>query len=73
MTLATSSPISTPNLLWPFPFCQMDWAVTPPAVQDDIETLQGLPMLGRTVLRFQPDNTWITSIFVQRFEAVEEF
>jgi len=41
MTLATSSPISTPNLLWPFPFCQMDWAVTPPAVQDYIETLQG--------------------------------
>jgi hypothetical protein len=41
MTLATSSPLSTPDLLCPFPFGQMDWAITPPAVQDYIETLQG--------------------------------
>jgi transposase len=41
MTLATSSPIHTPELLGPFPFCQMDWVITPPAVQDYIETLQG--------------------------------
>jgi transposase len=41
MTRAASSPIHTPDLLWPFPFGQLDWAVTPPAVQDYIETLQG--------------------------------
>jgi len=41
MTLATLSPLHTLDLLWPFPFCQMDWAVIPPAVQDYIETLQG--------------------------------
>jgi transposase len=41
MTLATSSPLYTPDLLWPYPFCQMDWEVTPLAVQDYIRTLQG--------------------------------
>jgi len=40
MTLATSSQIYTPDLLWPYSFCQMDWEVTPPAVQDYIRDLQ---------------------------------
>jgi hypothetical protein len=40
MTLATSSQIDTPDLLWPYSFCQMDWEVTPPAVQDYIRDLQ---------------------------------
>jgi hypothetical protein len=41
MTLPTSSQAPTNPILWPFPFCHMDWVVTPPAVQDDIETFQG--------------------------------
>lgn len=40
MTPATSSQIYTPDLLWPYSFCQMDWEVTPPAVQDYIRELQ---------------------------------
>lgn len=40
MTLATSSQIYTPDLLWPYSFCQMDWEITPPAVQDYIRDLQ---------------------------------
>ena len=41
MALATPLQFQTPDLLWPYPFCQMAWSVTPPAVQAYIRILQG--------------------------------
>ena len=40
MTPATSSPTRTDSILWALPICQMDWELTPPAVQDYIRTLR---------------------------------
>ena len=40
MTPATSSPTHPDSILWALPICQMDWELTPPAVQDYIRTLR---------------------------------
>ena len=40
MTLPPSSQAHTDPILWAFPFCQMAWEITPPAVQDYIRNLQ---------------------------------
>ena len=40
MTPATSSPTHMDSILWALPICQMDWELTPPAVQDYIRTLR---------------------------------
>jgi len=34
-----SSPAHTDSILWALPFCPMDWELTPPAVQDDLQSL----------------------------------
>ncbi len=34
-----SSQAHTDSILWALPFCPMDWELTPPAVQDDIQSL----------------------------------
>lgn len=43
MTPATSSPTHTDSILWALPIGHMDWALTPPAVQDYIRTLRERP------------------------------
>jgi hypothetical protein len=40
MTLATLSHAHTDPLLWALPFSQMEWTITPPAVQDYVRRLQ---------------------------------
>ena len=39
MIASSSSPSHTDSILWALPVCQMDWELTPPAVQDYIERL----------------------------------
>jgi transposase len=39
--MAISSQAHNPGLLWAYPFTPMEWRITPPAVQNYIETLQG--------------------------------
>ena len=34
-----ASQAHTDSILWALPFCPMDWELTPPAVQDDIQSL----------------------------------
>ena len=40
MIRSPSSQAHPDSILWALPFCQMDWELTPPAVQDDIQRLQ---------------------------------
>ncbi len=40
MIASSSSPSHTNSVLWALPVCQMDWELTPPAVQDDIDSLR---------------------------------
>ena len=40
MTLATASHAHTDPILWALPFSQMEWNITPPAVQDHVRRLQ---------------------------------
>ena len=40
MTLATSSQAHTDPILWAFSFAQMEWNITPPAVQEHVRRLQ---------------------------------
>jgi transposase len=40
MIAPSSSPSHTDSVLWTLPVCQMDWELTPPAVQDYVESLR---------------------------------
>jgi TolA-binding protein len=40
MIAPSSSPSHTDSVLWTLPVCQMDWELTPPAVQDYVDSLR---------------------------------
>ena len=40
MIAFSSSQSHTDSILWALPVCQMDWELTPPAVQDYIDSLR---------------------------------
>jgi transposase len=49
-----ASQVPTDSLLWALPFCQMDWALTPPAVQEDVQSLhQQIKQLQKQVETLQ--------------------
>ena len=40
MIASSASPSHTDSILWTLPVCQLDWELTPPAVQDYIDSLR---------------------------------
>ena len=40
MIASSLSPSHTNSVLWALPVCRMDWELTPPAVQDYIDSLR---------------------------------
>ena len=54
MVQPPSSQAHTDSILWALPFCPMDWELTPPAVQNDLQSLhQQITQLEKQVETLQ--------------------